>query len=103
MASTKEQTVENVEPSTEASATIMTTTTLAARYEAYQHSLTRGQAIKENKKPIMWCKSPTLLFSPIDHRAIWLMFVVYGRFLHVHALRDLRLRLPCGWCCHGYC
>lgn len=36
-------------------------------YEAYQHSLTRTQAFKEEWKPIMWCTSSLHLFD-FDYR-----------------------------------
>lgn len=56
MADVKTPKIETVEPVSEAGAAIKTTSSLAARFEHYQHSLTRWDALKQNKKPIAWCK-----------------------------------------------
>lgn len=56
MAEGKVVPVEHVEPGNEdATPTIVATSSLAARFEHRQHSLTRWEAIKENKLPLAWC------------------------------------------------
>lgn len=50
--------VEHLEPDHEDAT--MALTPLAARFEAREQSLTRSEAIKENIKPILWCKQKTL-------------------------------------------
>lgn len=48
--------VEHVEPGNEeATPAVVATSSLAARFEHRQHSLTRWEAIKENKLPLAWC------------------------------------------------
>jgi MFS family permease len=48
--------VEHADPGSEdKNPTVVATSSLAARFEHRQHSLTRWEAIKENKLPLAWC------------------------------------------------
>lgn len=47
----------HLESKSEDAPAILETSSLAARFEHRQHTLTKMQAIKENKWPLMWCKS----------------------------------------------
>lgn len=56
MSEAKAVPVEHAEPGTaDSTPTVVATSSLAARFEHRQHSLTRWEAIKENKLPLAWC------------------------------------------------
>ncbi|KAF9876902.1 MFS hexose transporter [Colletotrichum karsti] len=50
-----EATADHVESGTEDTPAIVATSSLAARFEERQHSLTKIESIKENKWPLVWC------------------------------------------------